>query len=303
MPKHGHKATKRHDAPSRAKLVKAQPKPQVRVKSTPKPKPKQQKKPKTQAQPKRPPQRKRGVKTNPLVMRGIVAALAVLAVAAVVRLVVFRKPSQPAPTAEPTIVLNAVRDAGEVLEEATADWRLFLVNAEHPMDPYVPADMHMLANGEYVDERCDPDLQRMFDAAREEGATPIVNSAYRSREQQQEVFDEAVANAMSNGLTEEEARQEAMRTVALPGTSEHETGLAIDVTSKEDTGNDNWQVNHWFEEHSWEYGWILRYPADKVDITGIDNEPWHFRYVGVEHAAAMHESGMCLEEYVESLEG
>ncbi|ACV21631.1 D-alanyl-D-alanine carboxypeptidase [Slackia heliotrinireducens] len=180
------------------------------------------------------------------------------------------------------------------------DWRLVLVNADNPMEPTEP-DLIELRDGQFVDERCYPDLQRMFDDARSAGLRPKVNSSYRSRERQQQVLDAKIAEGTAAGLTEKEARQQALRTVAEPGTSEHETGLAIDVTSEQGTWETNTAVHQWMAEHSWEYGWILRYPQGKEDLTGIDYEPWHFRYVGEDAARDMHESGQCLEEYLADL--
>ena len=147
-------------------------------------------------------------------------------------------------------------------------WMLVLVNDEHPMGPYQP-ELTELKGGQAVDSRCYPDLQRMFDAARAAGLRPKVNSSYRSREEQQQVLDDAIAEGVGDGLSEGEARRLALRTVAEPGTSEHETGLAIDVTSESQTYEDNAAVWDWMSEHSWEYGWILRYPEGKEEITGI----------------------------------
>ena len=179
-------------------------------------------------------------------------------------------------------------------------WMLVLVNDEHPMGPYQP-ELTELKGGQAVDSRCYPDLLRMFDAARAAGLRPKVNSSYRSREEQQQVLDDAIAEGVGDGLSEGEARRLALRTVAEPGTSEHETGLAIDVTSESQTYEDNAAVWDWMSEHSWEHGWILRYPEGKEEITGIDCEPWHFRYVGVAAAREMHESGQCFEEYLKQL--
>ena len=98
---------------------------------------------------------------------------------------------------------------------------------------------------------------------------------------------------------------EAARWEAPPGTSEHQTGLALDIVSARyqvlDSAQANTAEQQWLMAHCWEYGFILRYPADKTEITGIGYEPWHYRYVGRETAAAVHESGLCLEEYLQTL--
>ena len=86
--------------------------------------------------------------------------------------------------------------------------------------------------------------------------------------------------------------------IAVPGTSEHSLGLAVDLNSLEESFEQTAQFK-WLIEHCAEYGFILRYPKDKEDITGISYEPWHYRYVGEDHAAKIMEQGLCLEEYVQ----
>ena len=99
-------------------------------------------------------------------------------------------------------------------------------------------------------------------------------------------------------MTGAQARSAARKLVADPGCSEHHTGLAFDITVPGTSFGGTKQAK-WLEEHCWEWGFILRYPADKTAITGITNEPWHFRYVGTDAAMEMRETGECLEEYVE----
>ena len=93
--------------------------------------------------------------------------------------------------------------------------------------------------------------------------------------------------------------------VAIPGTSEHQLGLALDIIDDSnrtlDRSQENTQTQQWLMAHSWEYGWILRYPNGKTDLTGIIYEPWHYRYVGKEIAAELHSLDMCLEEYFNML--
>ena len=98
---------------------------------------------------------------------------------------------------------------------------------------------------------------------------------------------------LAEGLSQEEAEAEALRWVAAPGTSEHQLGLAVDVSGA------TYDVFLWLQEHSWEYGFIWRYPGDKTDLTGTAEEVWHYRYVGKEAAREIYEQGLCLEEYVE----
>ena len=103
-----------------------------------------------------------------------------------------------------------------------------------------------------------------------------------------------------------EAGEEESSAVAAPGTSEHELGLAVDIFSEENTILDESQerseTQQWLMEHCWEYGFILRYPKDKSEITGIIYEPWHYRYVGVDAAKDITENDLCLEEYLEQMQ-
>ena len=111
---------------------------------------------------------------------------------------------------------------------------------------------------------------------------------------------------MREGLSREEATAQAGAVVAVPGTSEHQTGLAVDLVDKSyqhlDDAQASTEVQQWLMENSWKYGFILRYPEEKSDVTGIIYEPWHYRYVGGPAAREMRELGLCLEEYIEWLD-
>jgi len=177
-------------------------------------------------------------------------------------------------------------------------WMLMLVNSSNPIpDGYTVPEFTELRNDQRVDSRIYPELQAMFDDARAQGHSPYITSSYRTNAQQQEEMNKKINELLAEGKTEEQARAEAATLVAQPGTSEHETGLAIDVGSDvgEEAQNALWT---WLSENAHKYGFIIRYPENKIDITGISNEPWHLRYVGVDAATAMHESGQCLEEYL-----
>ena len=140
------------------------------------------------------------------------------------------------------------------------------------------------------------------------GHMPVVCSSYRTQEYQQGLFDRKIQRLMEdpeNNLTYEEARIEAAAVVAVPGTSEHQLGLALDIIDNRNWNLDETQADmptqQWLMENSWRYGWILRYPNEKSAITGIIYEPWHYRYVGREVAAEIHELDVCLEEYLQML--
>ena len=190
---------------------------------------------------------------------------------------------------------SGVSQAGDAEAD---DWQLLLVNQWNSLpDGYAP-ELTELWNGESVDSRIYPDLQEMFDDARAVGLNPYVNSGYRTAQVQQSLMDEEINDYMVRGYSEAEARRLAEQWVAVPGTSEHQLGLAVDI-SMEDTAtqttSDMWQ---WLMKNSYKYGFILRYPEDKTDITGISYEPWHYRYVGREAAEEIYRSGLCLEEYL-----
>ena len=172
-----------------------------------------------------------------------------------------------------------------------SSWSLIVVNRWNRIpDDYPAPKLTRLSNGESVDSRIYPDLQRMFDDMRAAGLHPEVTSAYRTEAVQRQLLDEKIFLYQNEGASKEEARRQASQWVAEPGTSEHELGLAVDIVGEE--------ANAWLGEHCWEYGFILRYTEEKAEITGITNEPWHFRYVGREISMDMKDSGLCLEEYL-----
>lgn len=126
-----------------------------------------------------------------------------------------------------------------------------------------------------------------------------VNAGYRSVQYQQELFDNQVYAYRQEGMTGSQARAKVRQTVADPGASEHHTGLAFDVAITGESAFGATQQSVWLAQHCWEYGFILRYPADKTEITGISYEPWHIRYVGTAHSLIMRDEGLCLEEYID----
>lgn len=153
-----------------------------------------------------------------------------------------------------------------------------------------------------VDERCYPELQEMLDDCRAEGLSPVICSAYRSRERQQDLFQQKVTDYLNIGYSDFQAEFEAAQVVARPGYSEHQLGLAMDIVDLNnqilDESQEQTAVQQWLMEHSWEYGFIMRYPPDKSEFTGIIYEPWHYRYVGREAAQIIYEQNFCLEEFI-----
>lgn len=144
-------------------------------------------------------------------------------------------------------------------------------------------------------------LRQMLAAGRAEGLSFTVASAYRSTDSQRQLFDEDVEARVSEGMTEDEAREETARWTMPPGCSEHETGLAVDIVATDNQRLDDTQEQTpetiWLHENCWRFGFILRYPAGKEDVTGIDYESWHYRYVGIEAARYLTEQQLTLDEF------
>lgn len=180
----------------------------------------------------------------------------------------------------------------------SSDWRLLLVNSTHPLANDYSVDLTELRNGQSVDTRILSDLQDMFDAARSEDIYPIVSDAYRTREDQQTLMDDVIQNYEDEGYSSEEASSKAEQVIAKPGTSEHETGLAIDIAGDDDYDQDTDSVLEWMNSNAYKYGFILRYPSGKESVTGAEAENDHYRYVGKEAAKVIHDQGICLEEYL-----
>ena len=180
-------------------------------------------------------------------------------------------------------------------------WNLILVNR----DSYIPDDYQVelteLSNGKKVDSRIYPELQEMFNDARAQGYGLFVREGYRTQEEQQQLLDEKIEAYENEGKSKSEAKKLAEQWVAIPGTSEHQLGIAVDINA-DTTKSSSDDVYSWLAENAHKYGFIKRYPSDKTDITGVINEPWHYRYVGKEAALEIYSQGMCLEEYIDTLE-
>lgn len=180
-------------------------------------------------------------------------------------------------------------------------WNLILVNR----NSYIPDDYKVelteLSNGEKVDSRIYPELQEMFNDARAQGYGLFVREGYRTQEEQQQLLDEKIEAYENEGKSKSEAKKLAEQWVAIPGTSEHQLGIAVDINA-DTTKSSSDDVYSWLAENAHKYGFIKRYPSDKTDITCVINEPWHYRYVGKEAALEIYSQGMCLEEYIDTLE-
>lgn len=172
-----------------------------------------------------------------------------------------------------------------------SSWEYVLTNAEHSIGEYTPELGEI--EGQKLDQRILEPMQQFVADARAEGLSVFLSSGYRGYEEQQYLFNRKV---------EQYGEEKAATIVSRPGTSEHQTGLACDITDEyyelKDESLENTALYQWMSKHCQEYGFIVRYPKDKEEITGIIYEPWHFRYVGVEAATYMVEHNLCLEEFV-----
>ncbi|MBQ4602872.1 MAG: M15 family metallopeptidase, partial [Clostridia bacterium] len=159
-----------------------------------------------------------------------------------------------------------------------------------------------VGNGQQADYRVKDALNAMLTDCRKAGYNPIVCSSYRTIARQQTLFENETKAFMSYGYDRATAEEFASKWVARPGTSEHHTGLAFDIVSasyqKLDRSQENTPEQKWLMANCHKYGFILRYPDDKTEITGINYEPWHYRYVGLDIAKEIHEKQITLEEYL-----
>ena len=182
-----------------------------------------------------------------------------------------------------------------------ADWKMILVNRDYILpDGYKPDLAPCITDDEdslKLDYRVAPHYNEMYLAALEDGIELTPVSGYRSVERQKNNFENKIQKYVGEGYGKTEATQMAATIILPPGTSEHNAGLAMDICSLYESFEDTDEFK-WLSENAADYGFILRYPEDKQDITKIIYEPWHWRYVGVDAAKAMKASGQCLEEYL-----
>lgn len=183
-------------------------------------------------------------------------------------------------------------------------WNLILVNQWNYLPENYNPEIKYLDNGHAIDERAYSDLQNMMNDCRDAGLNPLICSSYRTMEKQEMLFNNKINEYLGYGYSRSEAERKAGELVAIPGTSEHQLGLALDIVDVSyqllDENQENTDVQKWLIHNSWKYGFILRYPTDKSSITGISYEPWHYRYVGKEAAKEIYEAQICLEEYLNS---
>lgn len=181
-------------------------------------------------------------------------------------------------------------------------WCLILTNAEYPVPEDYEVGLEAIPGTEQsVDKRIYEPLMTMIGDMKDQGLSPIVCSGYRTLDKQEKLFNRKVLSFVKAGHTKEESYNLARQTISIPGSGEHCLGLAVDFYTRryhklerafEDTPESKWLV-----EHAQDYGFVMRYGENKTDITGIQYEPWHYRYVGVEAANYMKDNELSLEEF------
>lgn len=197
---------------------------------------------------------------------------------------------------------KSIEAAANLSEKAADKWELVLVNGQYPLDTKYKPEMTEITEGRSVDSRIVEDTKKMLADAQEAGLKMYIISAYRSPDDQKEVFNTTMQDWINQGENYLDAYEETKKSVALPGHSEHATGLALDIVSEENQELNEKQADtkesKWLAENCYKYGFILRYPTDKSDITGVVYEPWHYRYVGKDAAKEITQKGITLEEYL-----
>ncbi len=201
---------------------------------------------------------------------------------------------------EYTIILND-GTSHVIYKKQIDDWRLVLVNYDNVLPTDFEVELASIDKSRKFDARAIGELNQMVKDMKKQRISNIwPQSTYRSIAKQEELFNESVEKYINQGLTQEEAETLTMNFINKPGTSEHNLGLAVDFNYVEKSF-ENTKEFKWLQENAENYGFVLRYPEDKKEITKVNYEPWHWRYVGVEHAKKMNELNMCLEEYINYL--
>lgn len=217
----------------------------------------------------------------------------------------------PAVTAPPEN--NTVTGTSKIPYNAEEDWALYVIGKNNPLPDDFTLEEKTVSGERTLDARCADYAIKLLNDAAEQGVNLFVTSSYRSVQRQAENLESYINTLISRGYSSEEAKIQAEKEIAVPGCSEHNAGLAMDIVSSDYWSNHSdldesfEKLPHfdWLIANSWKYGFILSYPKDKEDITGIIYEPWHYRFVGIKHAENIHkvyeETGefLTVNEYIE----
>lgn len=221
------------------------------------------------------------------------------------------EPEPPPAEEEPVPVETAPPADAPVPDPPEADntWAVMLINQKNSLPisycDNVELDVVYESSKPYhMDKRVKNYVTDMFEAAENDGIYLVMVSAYRDFPYQERNFNKSVQDRIDAGMTEEEAYEDTLKEVALPGASEHNSGLAADIMcdTMTDMSDDSFKETKeykWLKEHCADYGFVIRYPEGKEKITGYKFEPWHYRFVGQYYAKYMTENGLCLEELFE----
>ncbi|MBR0353702.1 MAG: M15 family metallopeptidase [Oscillospiraceae bacterium] len=175
---------------------------------------------------------------------------------------------------------------------------LSIVDSETPAPEDRQQTLSFIDDEHMIDERCAADLERLLRDCRGAGFEPVITAAYRSASEQRELFNILADSYMEEGADAESAKRLAQKKIPLPGHSEHQLGLAVDLADGREDDQAQRELQEWLAENAWEYGFILRYPEGRERITGHGFEPEHYRFVGAAAAKQIHELDLTLEEYV-----
>lgn len=206
---------------------------------------------------------------------------------------------EPAPPVESSVPEPSPAASAPENEEG---WELLLVSVKSPLPDNYSATLEDVGNGFQVDMRIATSLKEMVAKAKADGINLEICSAYRDPVKQSDIMEDRIQEYMGYGYLREDAEKAVQREIAKPGTSEHQTGLAVDIVTPShrtlDRAFEDTTAFRWLAENAWEFGFVLRYPDGKEPVTGISYEPWHYRYVGRIAARDIQRGGYCLEEYL-----
>ena len=204
--------------------------------------------------------------------------------------------------ADGVMAVGQVEIGGQTHHFSPHGQKILLVNPWNTLPDGYQVELVTLSEQDWIAEICAESLKRMFSDCENAGHNIMIVSAYRTQADQEYLYDRKVDSYLELEWELEEAKKEAAKSVAVPGTSEHQLGLAVDILDLSypylNENQASTPAQKWLMEHCYEYGFILRYPVGTTEITGIIFEPWHYRYVGVEIAQEIMNLGITLEEYL-----
>ena len=248
---------------------------------------------------------KRRIRFNKRIIRRniLIMATVILVVFVIIKFIIPKKETTSnTNTVEVAKVSKTnIEENNNIIAKEQLDWKLTLVNQANKLPENYEMKLSSIDQYRKFDSRAIQYLQDMIEDMREDGVRNIwVQSSYRSVEEQEVVYNNKVKYYKEQGKTQKEAERLTEETINKPGHSEHSLGLAVDFNYVNGEFEET-KAFKWLKENGEDYGFILRYPKEKENITKVTYEPWHWRYVGKENAKKINELGMCLEEYIEEI--